>query len=153
MKIKNKGFTLVEIVIVIAIMAIISTVVIFSFSNINSSSALDKGAMEVLSNLNKARSLTLSSKDSSSYGVRFESSRIILFKSPYNSASSENIVTDLNSLVTISSVSLSGGVPEATFSRLSGAVTANGNVTLSLVSDPALVKTINIYETGLSEIN
>ncbi len=153
MKRKNKGFTLVEILVAIALMALISTVVIFSFSRINSMGALDKGSAEVVSTLNEARSLTLSSKDSSSYGVRFEESEIILFRGVYNPSSAENILIPLSSLIRISDVSLEGGGSEVLFERLSGAVSENGSVTVSLVNDPSQSKIINIHETGLSEIN
>jgi prepilin-type N-terminal cleavage/methylation domain-containing protein len=153
MKRKNKGFTLVEILIAIALMALISTVVIFSFSKVNSMGALDKGSAEIVSTLNEARSLTLSSKDSSSYGVRFGESEVVLFRGVYNPSSSENILIPLNSLIRISGVSLVGGGSEVLFERLSGRVETSGSVTVSLVNDPSQSKIINIHETGLSEIN
>jgi prepilin-type N-terminal cleavage/methylation domain-containing protein len=150
---KTKGFTVVELLITFAILGIISSIIIFSFSSQNSSSSLEKDASRVVSILNQARSLTLSSKENASYGVHFEEGEVILFKDSYVEGNSENITTSLNSLIMISGVSLSGGVEELVYERFSGEVDATGTVTLSLIEDPTQTKVINIHETGLSEIN
>ena len=57
----NKGYTLLELLIAIVIIAIAVTIVALSFSKLNKHSALDKSADLVVSVLNEARALTLAS--------------------------------------------------------------------------------------------
>ena len=64
---ENSAFTLIEIIIVLAIVAVLSTLVTLSLSRANSQQTLDKGALTIVSLLNEARSSAISSKDFSDY--------------------------------------------------------------------------------------
>lgn len=147
----NKGFTLVEILVSLSVLAIISGIVMFSFSSVNSSGALERSASDVVSALNQARSQTLSSKDNSIYGVRFEESEVIIFRESFSAGNSENVSVTLTSPVSLSEVSLAGGGSEVLFERFTGKVAAHGTVTLS--GSASSTKVITIYETGLFETN
>ncbi len=145
----EKGFTLIEIIVIIGILLVISFLTFSSFSNLNSAQALDKDVMEVTSLLNEARSLTLSSKESSQYGVHFETDRIVLFKgSSYSPSESSNIYVDLNRHVLITGINLSLG-NEVIFERLTGKALSIGTITLALRAPPATSRTITISSSGI----
>jgi len=145
-----KGFTLLELVIVIAVILILFFIIFSAFSGFNRNYALDTEAQRVASILDEARSLTLASKGDTNYGVHFESSQVVLFTGDtYSAMDPSNREESLTSSVTISDISLSGGGSDVVFARLTGALDKNGTVTLSLVSDPAMTRTITFELTGI----
>lgn len=151
---KQTGFTVAEALIVLGIIGLVAGITTFAFSKTGPSKALERNALLITSTLHQARSITISSKDNSQYGVHFGSTEIIIFKGDtYDPLDSENITVKLNSLVRISNISLSEGGVDVVFLRLSGKTNVTGSVILSLASDSSVGKTINIYGTGLSEIN
>lgn len=147
------GFSLIEALIVIAAMALLTTVSVVGFQNFNRHEALGKDAAKVVAVYEEARALSLGSKNASVYGVHAETSRVVRFKgSSYVAGNADNESEPLNSLVWISSISLSGGAVDTVFSRLGGTTTASGTLTLALRADPLQTKTITIYATGLVDI-
>src|SRR3989344_1838399 len=116
---RNKGFTILEILLTLFVLSLVVTIVTFSFSKLNSSKALDGSANLVVLTLDEARSLTLSSVGDTKYGVHFTESEITLFKgSTYSSSDPSNVVTELNSLVGLRNIILSGGGTDIVFTRL-----------------------------------
>ncbi len=149
----STGVTLVELLVTIGILLILSAVTIRTFHAMNSSKALDTEALRIVSELNEARSLTLSSKYADRYGVHFASSSVTLFQgATYIAGSATNTTALLNSLTHISSINLAGGGSDVVFQRLTGKTTHSGSVTISLLSDASTSKTVTIYATGLVEI-
>jgi Tfp pilus assembly protein FimT len=149
-----RGFTLLEIVIVIAVIIILFLIIFSAFSGFNRNYALDTAAGQVASVLDEARSLTLASKGNTAYGVHFESSQVVLFKGTvYSTSDPNNSVHTLSSLVTISDITLSGGGSDAVFERLTGKLNKSGTVTISLASDPSMTRTITLQATGIIEIS
>ncbi len=150
----REGFTLLEIMIVIVIMMIVVTFIWSSFSKINKSQIIDKEIREVASMANDARQRTIFSKNDSVYGIHFESNKVVLFKGgTYSSSSADNEVKSLNSLVGISSITLSGGGSDIVFSRLTGASVKSGTVTFLLNVSPGTMKNLIISNTGIVEIS
>ncbi len=146
----NYGFTLLEILMVIAIMGILITIIISSFSILNKSQALEKSVRQGASIVSQARSLTLSSKEDSNYGVHFESSTLTLFKgSTYSALDGSNITTSLNNLVLITNIALTGGGSDVVFERLNGSINTPGTITYTLGSK---TKSLTISGTGLIEV-
>jgi len=150
----KKGFTLIEILLVIVIMTIVSTIIITSLLKLNASQVLEKGASLVISVLDEAHSLTLSSKNDSQYGVHFEDSRVTLFKgSTYSSSNPNNISSEIDNRVGIRNVSLTGGGSDVVFKRLTGSTSQAGALELFLKSSTTIARTINISATGVVSIN
>jgi prepilin-type N-terminal cleavage/methylation domain-containing protein len=149
----NRGFTLMEILGVIAVMTILMTIVLTSFSTLNKNQALDKTARYVASIIEEARGNTLFSKNDSQYGVKFSASSVTLFKgATYSSSSPDNVVYELNPLVTISNISLSGGGSEMVFDRLTGNTTQTGTITLNLNSGTTTKAYVSFSKTGIVEV-
>jgi Tfp pilus assembly protein FimT len=151
----NKGVTTIEIIAVLAIMAIITFIVSGAFSSSTGRQALDKKTAIVISLIDQARNQTLSSKADSAYGVHFETAKAVLFVGPtYSStATSTNVVEPINPLVRISTISLAGGGSDVLFNRLTGETAQSGTITLSLLASSTQQKVITIYATGQSQSN
>ena len=147
---KDKGSSVIEVLIVITILVVLMTIVLISLSKLNSSQSLDKSASLVVSVLDQARSLTLSSKNSSQYGVYLNSSSVTLFKgSTYNSSDPLNVVTSLDAKVGIRNISLAGGGSSVVFKRLTGSTNQSGTLELFLKDTSTVFRTINISATGV----
>ena len=150
----QRGLTLIEILLALAIVGIVSAVGMSALSNANKNQALTLESEKVLSLLSRARSETLAAKDSSAFGVHFETSKAVLFKGPtYGAGASGNDIQALSDLVTISSISLSGGTSDVVFQKLTGAASASGTIRLSLLSNASASTTITIAPTGAAYNN
>lgn len=153
MTIKNiRGFSLAEIVVVVAILALITVLALFSFGAFSAKQALDKDSLTVLATLNDARSKTLSSQGAAQYGVHLEEFRAVLFRgSSYSSSDPQNEEVALSGYSRISGINLAGGASDIIFSRLTGATGQNGTIVLSLRNDNTTTRTITVYATGIIE--
>ena len=138
-----------ELLIVLAIIGIIVAITLPSFSSIKENQVLNNAVENVISTLNKARAQTLSSLESSEYGVHFESDQIVIFKGKvYSAVDPDNESVEITSPATISNVTLggvSGPEGELYFARLSGVPDKSGTVTVSVAGSS---KIITISSTG-----
>ena len=153
--IKNKklGFSLIEIIVVIAIGAVLVAAITVSFSSFRNSKTVDISADQILSVINEARVKTVSSEDYSRFGVRFEANRIIFFKGDiFTEPNSSNIETPISPLVEISDISLNGGGADMVFQKLTGKTGNNGSLRVRLKSDNDKYKTISVKSTGIANI-
>ena len=74
----KKGITLLEIMVVIAIMLGLLLMTIETFSKLGATRALDTDTQAIILELEKARSLTLASKNEMQYGVHLDTTSITL---------------------------------------------------------------------------
>ena len=139
-----------EMLIVIVVLGIVTAVVIGGFLMFKRGSELDSASEDLLSLLLEARSKTLSSKDSSSWGVRFETNRAILFKGTiFVDGAADNNVIAMPPSVEIATIALNGGGQNVVFKRLTGETDQYGALTLRLGYDASYTKTITILQTGI----
>jgi prepilin-type N-terminal cleavage/methylation domain-containing protein len=152
---KNRGITIIETLIVIAIIGIISSIVFVNLSDFRNEQSLKNTTIDVVSLLNKARQKTLSSVNSTNYSVHFEMGSATLFTgATYNSLDPTNEVIYFNSSVNIpvqGGLNIGGG-NDVTFERLTGD-TIGGTIIIRLVSDETQQKTITINKTGVISSN
>lgn len=149
----SSGFTLLEILIVVFIVGLLSAISYSAFSNLNSAEALDTETNTILSMTERARERAVSSENSVEYGMHFASTTAVLFVSKtYSAGSSTNETENINSKVKVNSINLTGGMTDVYFNKLTGKPSATGTIVFSLVSAPGSMKTITIYNTGLSDI-
>ena len=145
---------MVEILIVIAVLGIIFAVVLPQFSKSREMQVLKSTISDVLSVFEKAKSQTLASMDSSEYGVRFESDKVIIFKGTvFVSDDDNNEIINIISPAMISDVTLngiSGSSGSLYFNRLSGIPSKTGTITISTSS---YSKIITISATGSANVN
>lgn len=150
----KKGFTVIEFLIALAVLAILATIIFTSMSSFRNSKALQMVAEDALSLLDEARGDTLSAKDGYAYGVHFESSKIILFRgTTYSSSDSNNKIVDIDGAVDVYNISLAGGGSDVLFQRLTGKTSQAGTVMIRLKSDNSKIKTIAIEISGIASSN
>jgi len=150
---RRDGFSLIEMITVIAIGAVLVAVIVISFSSFRNSKIVDVSADQVLSVINEARVKTVSSEDYSMFGVRFEASRVVFFKGgAFTEPNSSNIETPLSPLVEISNISLNGGGADIVFQKLTGKTSNGGFLRVRLKSDNNKYKTISVKSTGIANI-
>lgn len=148
---KSFGFSAAELLVVLSIITVLSLVIITSFVTFRKNQALVFDTDTVVGVLRQARNQTLSSKNSTNYGVHFTAPKVTIFTgSTYNSNAADNQDFVLSSTDTILTISLNGGGSDVVFSRLSGETSQYGTV---VVSSPGVseTKTVTIYKTGLVE--
>ncbi len=144
----RKGFTLIELILVLAIFALLTTASISNLSAYRNKQVLNGETSQVLSMLSQARSQTLDSKSQLSYGVRINTDRVILFPTSFASSTSGNEEYVLHHSVAITNTSLTGGSLDVLFQRLTGETSNYGTIRVSLISDPNQYHIISINQTG-----
>lgn len=150
---KQKGFSLIEMIIVLAVGAVLVTSVVVSFSSFRNSKIVDVSADQILSVINEARVKTVSSEDYSRFGVRLEANRAVFFKGDiFTESDPSNRETPLSSLVEISDLSLNGGGTDIVFQKLTGKTSNYGSLRVRLKSDNDKYKTISVKSTGIANI-
>jgi Tfp pilus assembly protein FimT len=147
----QKGITGLEMLVVVAVLAIIFAIVTPQFAKIREGAVVKAAIEDVLSSINKAKNQTISSVDSSEYGVHFESDRVIIFKGTvFSSGASTNETVNITSPASISNITITGGGADIYFNRLSGAPNTSGSI---IVSSTNFSKTITISATGVASVN
>lgn len=144
-----KGFTLIEISVVIFIIFILAGIGLVSFRSYQQNLALDSSATQMIGTLRLAQNQTTASLNSLVYGVHFDNSRYVLFVGPtYNSSDPENKVFLLSSGIEIYNINLNGNGSEVLFDRLNGRTEESGSVSLRVIADQTKTKIIYITASG-----
>lgn len=144
---------MVEMLIVLAIAAILFVLVYEVFVNYNRGQALEKSAAALAGTLNEARGKTLAGRGAAQYGVHFAGDSVTFFTGGvYNSSDPNNKTEHLNALTEVSGIALNGGGSDTIFEKLTGATNQYGAVILRNKNNPTQTMTITIYQTGLIEI-
>ncbi len=145
-----RGFTLIEILIVLAIVGVIAGIGVARLSAFRDRASLTDFSSNVVGLFAEARARTLSSEGDSVYGVHVEASRAALFKgSTFVDGSADQITLSAPVGISISPISLSGGVSDVVFSRLTGEASAYGTFTVRVTNDASASTTITITATGV----
>jgi len=156
MRILKNGFSLPEIIVVLAIMLIITSVSTRIFQNANKKQSLEKAVSNIVSVINSVRSLAVSSKEFCSYGINISTtsnsiSSFVVLDPNCNSNNFEPTFLSLNNFGTIISSSTIGN-GEVTFQRITGNIANTYFLSLQLRDNSDSSTTITIYPTGLLEI-
>ncbi len=145
----KRGVTALELLIVVAILGILVALILPQFSKIRENQLMKNGVSDTLSAIEKARSRTLASVNSSEYGVHFQADSDIIFKGKvFSGGATDNETIPIYSPITISNVTLGGvsGVSgDLYFSRIYGVPSKIGTVT---VAGSSLSRVITISATG-----
>ena len=151
-----RGNSLIEIVIAIAILVVILVITVPKINDFRDNQILKNTTAEVVNLLNEAKTNTLSSKNSTVYGVHFETDRAVLFDgSTYDSSAPTNKTIIFDSLATLppANIILNGNVVDVVFDRLTGDTSNHGTITLELFSDSTKQKVVTISALGVISSN
>ncbi len=146
------GFSLIEILLVISILAIISTSVFIWFSSYQRQTEIESASKMIISSLRDAQSRSISGKDFMKWGIFFDdtNNKFILFRDEggYAGASVKE-ETYLSSYVEFDSNSLSDGCNEIIFEKINGATAQNCAIKIIDKSDDSNFIGITITGSGL----
>jgi prepilin-type N-terminal cleavage/methylation domain-containing protein len=146
----RKGFTMIELLVVLVVILIIFMGSITALMNYRKHSALERDAESVASALVEARNLTLASKNAAVYGVHLTSTTTTIFVGPtYSDATTTNSKYELSGNIVLTT-DLPGGGSDILFTRLTGETNQTGTVTITMVSEISTT-TIKVYKTGVVE--
>ena len=144
----KRGFTILEMLIAIAVLVILATIIIGAMANFRDSSEFNRAVDEVVAIIREARSKTLASEDGFQFGIHFESSRVVLFKgTSFVDSDPNNKVLTLSGRVEIFNINITGG--NVVFERLTGDANPSGDVSVRLKNDLTNTETIIIGSGGL----
>lgn len=152
----TKGNTLIEVVIAIAILVVILVISVPKINDFRDTQSLKNTTVEITTLLNEARTSTLSSKNSTVYGVHFESDRATLFTgNTFDNSDTNNKVIIFDSSVALPSgnINLNGSGSDILFTRLTGDTNMYGTIILELAGDSSTQKTITISKLGSVSVN
>lgn len=139
--IKN-GFTLIEVMIVIAVIGVLMAVVGLPLTTFREQQALQNSTNALVSVLNDARTKTFAALDNTSYGVALAVDSATLFTgTTYDSNAATNELYPFETPVT-ASWSLIGGGNSISFDRLKGTTSQYGTIILRLPNGTARTVTI-----------
>ena len=142
-----RGFTLIEILVVISMIALISGFIITGFQNFASFQQYNQAVGDVKFALNQSRVEARSAVGDEAHGVKISIDRITKFYGSTYSAIDPNNEVIIYKLVTLQS-NLTGGADEIIFSKLSGIPSATGTIMVSGTKFSAST-TIQISDSGV----
>lgn len=145
----KSAFSVIEIVVIIAIGLILATITVSAFTGMRSRQALNATVEIISSTIQNSQAKTLASKKSKNYGVRFETNRLVMFEGgAFTEPNTANKEIKFSNLAEISIISLNGGGQNMVFERLTGETNQYGSITIRLKNNMSETKTITIEKTG-----
>ncbi|MDF1498117.1 MAG: prepilin-type N-terminal cleavage/methylation domain-containing protein [Patescibacteria group bacterium] len=129
---KYFGFSLIEIIITISILALMSSGTYIWFASYQRQAELDSGAKTIVTSLRDAQSRSISGNDFKEWGIFFDdtNNKFILFRDEGSGYAGASIKEEnyLSSFIIFDSTSLAGGCNEIIFKKPKG----NTNQTCSI---------------------
>ncbi|MEK7460108.1 MAG: type II secretion system protein [Patescibacteria group bacterium] len=149
-KLKKRGFTAIEILFAIGILGIIMAIIVPSFSNFRKASLINTETQDIVSFINKSRLSSMSSKADLTYGVHFDSNKVVVFSTPtYSAVESTNETRMLNSLLYFAGTQIEGGGSDVVFQKVTGSTNKYATTTLKFVGTTATSTTFVIRPSGV----
>lgn len=138
------GFTLMEIMIVLAIMLILAAASAPFYSFFQSFGALNSSKQEVLENIRLTRSKALAGENNSSFGVYFSSNKYTIYQGDSYVArdQSQDFINELPAGISFS------GLSEIRFTLKTGLPSIAGTLTMTNASDNS-TSSISVNSAGL----
>ena len=145
---RQNGFTLIEVLVSLAVIALLGFLIIPRLGFLTAKNVLDAESQKIISLLRVAKSKTVGSEDLQNYGVYFASASFTLFQgTAFDPGDPKNETHPLDKQARISSVTLPGR--SVYFERLTGEASAGGLVVLEDKNDPQKNQTVHIDASGL----
>ena len=148
------GLTILELLTVVAILIILTSISISLFRVFQKESGLTNTAEEIINMLRFAQNKTLASEESSQWGIYFSTStspqEYILFKgSDYTSRDpAYDQVHKIPEKIEIYEIDLTGGGSEIVFERVLGSTNSSGDISLRLKEDTLKTRQVIIEQSG-----
>lgn len=144
----NKGFTMIEIMIVVGLLMIFGSLALVSFQVSRNTRDLTAATQNVLSVLRLAQARTLSGENDSVWGVHLEQNQIVLFRGPTFAGAPFVEPYDLSSSIELVTIALNGGGSDVIFNRITGTTDQNGTFVLRVAATPTLYISLTVDASG-----
>ncbi|MFZ2192694.1 MAG: prepilin-type N-terminal cleavage/methylation domain-containing protein [Candidatus Moraniibacteriota bacterium] len=141
----RKGFTLIEIMLVIALMVLISSISVPVYQSFQVKNDLEASSNDLVQSLRRAQVLSQANEGDSTWGVKILSGGIVVFKGA--SYSARDVAYD--EVFEIATSIVSSGISEVVFGKLSGLPQTSGDIILTTSNGD--VRTISINIKGIIE--
>ena len=146
----KKGFTLIEVIIVTAVILVVSSIILRSYARFNSAITIRSEVGRITSIIYKAKSDSMAGLGDTQHGVHFESDRAVAFRGDtYTVGLPDNEEHPLQENVSISNISLSGGGNNIVFDRLTGTTLNAGSILVSISGIGATSTEIGVSVGGV----
>jgi len=144
---RHRGFTLVEILVVMSIFVIIATISIVSFQDFARFQRYEQSVAEIVSLIEESRTNARSAVGEERHGIKLFGTSIVQFSGDaYVGGSPSNVTTNFNNVTLISD--FQGGVDEIIFAQLTSVPTATGTIDIINPDIPATT-TIEVTAAGV----
>lgn len=128
LKMDNRGFTLIEMMLSVAIIGMLAGLALPVYQSFQQRNGLDFTAQSIADSLRRAQLYSRGSKNDSVWGVRIGMTTVTLFKGT-SFASRDTSLDEVTSFSTLSLVV--SGLNEVTFAKLSATPSTTGTTTLT----------------------
>ncbi len=153
MRFNKRGFTILELLFSIAILAIISYVTIKSFSGEVSEKEIQAISDNIVSKLELARSNAITGKNGQNYGIKFSEDSFTYFVgSSYISSNESNERNEINSKFEIAN-DIPGEDDVVVFSKLKGDINHNGPITITITEKTDSENSIRLKIGKLGDVS
>lgn len=139
----NQGFTLIEIVLTVAVLAILFRVTVPVFLGFQSRSALESAVNTTVGGLRQAQTFARTGSGDGQWGVKMADGAVTVFQGASYATRNATLdeTTDIAPAITPT------GLTEVVFSKLSGDPTTTGTIILTTQNNEAKSITINAKGT------
>lgn len=150
----SRGFSLVELLVVVAIMGILAVLLSGVFTNFRNAQTLRIGASSAASVFERARALSVAGANGTMHGVHIASTTLTLFEGPvYVSGDPSNKITRmLNDLTVVGGTQLAGGSLDVIFDQLTGTTAQSGRIVLQAGGGAARQRTLILSRQGIVSV-
>lgn len=142
------GFTLIELVIVVGVMAIIGTLAMASFAASRRVRDVATSGQNALSVLRTAQTRAVAGQDNTPWGVRLETNRFILFSGSAYAGSPNTTIYTLPASAQITDIAFAGGGQEIVFRRLDGRTDQAGTFNVQAIGSASQTFSVTIDASG-----
>ncbi|MCK5084993.1 MAG: prepilin-type N-terminal cleavage/methylation domain-containing protein [Candidatus Pacebacteria bacterium] len=151
----QKGFSLIEIIVVVFIASIILSIVIISGRSFDDSINLENTAKSIDMKIKLAKSRSISALNGTNHSVHFEADKVVVFEGDtFDAFAPANEVYVFSDNIKINiPVGLIGGGNDLVFNRLIGSTNTSGNISIEVINDPSKTKQIVINSDGQTSLN
>lgn len=139
MRIKNSGFTLLEILLSVAALSLIAGISIPIYQSFQVRNDLDIAAQTIAEGARRAGLQSQASDGNTSWGIRISSGSMVLFKGASYAARDATYDEVFNIPTSIAP----SGIGEIVFARLTGLPSTTGNIVLTTNANETRTITIN----------
>ena len=139
----NKGFTLIEVLLSLALMALLAVMSVPVYQSFQVRNDLDIAAVTLAQTLRRAELLSQAVDGDMTWGVKIQSGLIALFKGASYVAREVNF----DEIFTVPTSITPSGAPEFVFAKLSGVPQSAGTVTFTSSINETRVITVNARGT------